>query len=115
MSDQRVHFHLAYIGGGNFQLTITHLEKPSRPIIEQMTLSQLHQSVRQMKPGSKSLRFAKTRIDCDNLPLDGLREYFKKVLTCHEEVIASGASPDHRIEEIRRNIDPTDGSGSWLN
>lgn len=111
---EKVHFHLAYIGKGKFQLTITGMRRLSEPIIEHMTTKQLRKSVRQMKRGSSEIRFAKACIDDESgVPLDMLKDYFEEVLRSHENAVASGVDVDREIEELRMNIDPVDGSGSW--
>lgn len=70
-----------------------------------------------MKPGTRTLRFVKTKInldDCDDIPVDHLAAYFKKVLESHEGCLAKGVDPDMQLEQIRRNLDPTAGSAEWL-
>lgn len=105
----RFHVHLVFVGRGRFQLTLTVVNQPN-PLIEIMSLGDLQQSIRRMKPGAKTIRFAKTTIECDNIPLDEMREYFKKVHDTYIQAISDGRDMDAELERINRP-DPTAGTG----
>lgn len=106
---QTLHVHLVYVGKGRFQLTLTLVNK-SNPLVEIMTFGDLQRSIRGMKPGAKTIRFAKTTIDCADLPLDQMRAYFKKVYDKYEQAKADGRDLDAELERINRP-DLTAGSG----
>ncbi len=110
MKLQHFHFHLAYVGNARFQLTLTHIEKPTKPLIEIMTVGDLQRSIRAMKPGATCIRFAITTIDCDGCP-HGLREYFKKVYDSYVQAKSEGRDLDVELRNMQNSPDPTDGSG----
>lgn len=113
MNLQKLHFHLVYVGNDRFQLTVTHIDKPRTPLIEIMTLGDLQRSLRKMKPGAKTIRFAKTTIDCVNSPLPGgLRGYFQDVLDSYLRAKATGRDIDAEIKGIG-SPDLTDGTGNF--
>lgn len=112
MSQIEVHFHLAYIGGDQFQFTLTNKSNPGEQMVEAMSFGDLQRSIRKLKPGSKTLRIGKQTIEANSgIPLDSLREYFKKVHDSYVRAIATGRDLDAELREIERNPDPTDGSG----
>ena len=113
MKQIQVHFHLAYVLNGRFQLTVQSMDKPNHPMVEVMTVGDLRKSIRAMKPGSKSIRIGKQTIKANvGLPLDGVRAYFKKVYDGYMRAKANGRDLDAELRKLG-NPDPTDGSGGF--
>lgn len=109
--DQQVHFHLAYIGDGKFQFTLTTFKK-SVQWTEILTAEELRSVVRRMKPGVNQALIGKITISGDMIGT--LRDYFETVLRSYHAARATGRDLDAEIRSLIKRPDPLDGTGEFL-